>query len=56
MFFVISFQPLFNQVLKPQAFFEQATIDSIHIVFHSQFTAVLAVTVIGVSNAVEKCL
>lgn len=35
-------------MLKPQAFFEQATIDSIHIFFHSQFTAVSAVIVTGV--------
>ena len=48
MFFVISFQPLFNQMLKPQAFFEQATIDSIPIFFHSQFTAMSAVIVTGV--------
>jgi len=35
MFSVISFQPFFSQMLKPQAFLEQATIDSIHIFFRS---------------------
>jgi hypothetical protein len=35
MFLVISIQRPFNQMLKPQSFLEQNTIDSIHVFVHS---------------------